>query len=240
MSSVDEYSQNTGRTPTEASTTFAAPAAQPSPLSTSFAGDSLAKMSPVPGPGPGWRARVRGFGSSTSESSENCGPDSALSRTSRQVQKDGCARCEGTCTLSDTQRLPSRFLPPTSAPHTSDDESSLLPTLTRKANLLSPTMQKWPAGDLLPTLTAQAYGSNQGGAAGRVGEPRLSLQSMASKGLLPTLIRRDENGPGLSHTKGGRDLPTEVGGHLSADWSRWFMGFPVGWLDGIDASESEP
>jgi len=44
-------------------------------------------------------------------------------------------------------------------------------------------------GSLLPTLTASHYGSNQGGEAGRVGPVRLSLQTMASRGLLPTLTR---------------------------------------------------
>lgn len=156
--------------------------------------------------------------------------------------------------------MPSRYLPPTPVPLTSDAESSLLPTLTAKANLLSPSMQKWAAHRrLLPT--AQSYGSNKGGAAGRVGEERLSLPAMAKRGMLPTLIksdahatacpgemvrhsprllatltRRDASGPGQHHTKGGRDLPQELGGHLSADWCRWFMGFPEGWLDVDDAS----
>ncbi len=39
---------------------------------------------------------------------------------------------------------------------------------------------------LLPTPTASNYGSNQGGAAGRVGEKRLSLNAMAARGLLAT------------------------------------------------------
>lgn len=44
---------------------------------------------------------------------------------------------------------------------------------------------------LLPTLTATEYGSNRGGAAGRVGPVRESLQTMARRGLLPTLQARD-------------------------------------------------
>jgi len=41
-------------------------------------------------------------------------------------------------------------------------------------------------GSYLPTPTAQSYGSNKGGAAGRVGKERLSLQTMAKKNLWPT------------------------------------------------------
>jgi hypothetical protein len=39
---------------------------------------------------------------------------------------------------------------------------------------------------LLPTPSAQSYGSNQGGAAGRTGRVRYSLESMARSGLWPT------------------------------------------------------
>jgi hypothetical protein len=53
---------------------------------------------------------------------------------------------------------------------------------------------------LLPTPTAQSYGSNQGGSAGRVGPVRLSLQSMATRSMWPT--------PTASlGTKGGRVTP---------------------------------
>jgi hypothetical protein len=42
------------------------------------------------------------------------------------------------------------------------------------------------ASGLLPTPTAQSYGSNQGGAMGRRGKIRYSLDSMAKRGMLPT------------------------------------------------------
>lgn len=38
----------------------------------------------------------------------------------------------------------------------------------------------------MPTPSAQTYGSNKGGSAGRVGLERLSLESMATRGLWPT------------------------------------------------------
>lgn len=44
---------------------------------------------------------------------------------------------------------------------------------------------------LLPTPTANTYGSNQGGAQGRTGKKRYSLESMAKMGVLPTPCARD-------------------------------------------------
>jgi site-specific DNA-cytosine methylase len=46
-------------------------------------------------------------------------------------------------------------------------------------------------GGLLPTPSASSYGSNQGGAAGRVGQVRHSLESMARHGTWPTTSARD-------------------------------------------------
>lgn len=118
---------------------------------------------------------------------------------------------------------------------TSERGSSLsLPMLTRGQNYLSPSMTKWPrhteARALVPTLSAVSYGTNQGGAAGRVGKVRESLETMAKKGtLLATLTSRDSKGPGPTHTRGGRDLPSELGGHLSPSFCEWLMGFPEGW-----------
>jgi hypothetical protein len=43
---------------------------------------------------------------------------------------------------------------------------------------------------LLPTLTARPYGTNRGGAAGRVGRTRQSLHALAKQGLLPTLTAK--------------------------------------------------
>ena len=81
---------------------------------------------------------------------------------------------------------------------------------------------------LLPTLTASSYGTNKGGAAGRSGPVRPSLQTMALTGMLSTLTARDAKGPAPKHTKGGRDLATDIGGHLNPEWCEEFMGFPAG------------
>lgn len=106
---------------------------------------------------------------------------------------------------------------------------------------------------LLPTPTAVSYGSNQGGAAGRVGPKRHSLRSMARNGLWPTIRASDSE-------KGGRgDLLASIRGYktqrahwptptanrwsglqshgrnavlgtLNPTWVEWLMGFPLFWL----------
>ena len=67
---------------------------------------------------------------------------------------------------------------------------------------LAPIIKETASG-LLPTITAQTYGTNQGGAAGRVGKVRMSLQSMA----------------------------TQRGGRLSPSFVERMMNWPVGWTD---------
>lgn len=141
------------------------------------------------------------FGFTLQPSSRACVRASSSSKTSRAVFRGGCRTFGTSCTCSATVRAPSRFLPPRSAPGICADESSLWPTLTAKANLLAPSMQKWAAHRrLLPTLTAQSYGTNRGGSAGRSGPVRPSLNTLA-------------------------------GGSLSPTWCEWFMGFPEGWTD---------
>lgn len=51
-------------------------------------------------------------------------------------------------------------------------------------------------GTVLPTPAAVSYGSNQGGAAGRVGPVRHSLDALARLELLPTPTARDGDGRG--------------------------------------------
>jgi hypothetical protein len=105
---------------------------------------------------------------------------------------------------------------------------------------------------LLPTLSASSYGSNQGGAAGREGPDRPSLDTMARRGLLPTLTGADNQlSPCMQKqaahrrlatltasaaTRGagwpdrpGRPVQEQLGGVLNPDWCEVFMGFPPGW-----------
>jgi hypothetical protein len=100
----------------------------------------------------------------------------------------------------------------------------LLPTATSRSDR--------PQKGLLPTLTAQPYGYNRGGAAGRDDQPtRFSLRT-----LLPTLTTT-----GASYmrypTKRGpvrvTMLPGMVDGPLSPRWLEWYMGFPDGWITSV-------
>jgi len=71
-------------------------------------------------------------------------------------------------------------------------------------------------GSYLPTPTAETYGSNKGGAAGRIGKERLSLDSMARKNLWPTPKASDSNPCGMqamlryNERTGRKTLITEV------------------------------
>jgi hypothetical protein len=87
---------------------------------------------------------------------------------------------------------------------------------------------------LLPTLSACSYGTNKGGAAGRVGKERPSLQTMAKRGLLPTLtVKGNYNKSGLS-SRSGDGLVTWLWkqghkGPLNPVWAEVFMGYLPHW-----------
>lgn len=90
---------------------------------------------------------------------------------------------------------------------------------------------------LLPTPSAQNYGTNQGGGAGRVGPVRMSLETMARKNHWPTHRsspnenRQFKPTPSQLSGKHGLSLASEVGGPLNPDWVEWLMGWPIGWTD---------
>lgn len=92
----------------------------------------------------------------------------------------------------------------------------------------------------LPTPTATPYGSNQGGAAGRTGKVRYSLDSMARLGMWPTPRAQSKNGGGggLDGGQGARKMLRNNGtpelinaGSLNPNWVEWLMGWPTGWTD---------
>ena len=101
----------------------------------------------------------------------------------------------------------------TSELHTSASGSgSWLATPTATANQLCPSMiQKHPGcQNMLPTPTAQPYGSNSGGQ--NPGPKRHSLQSMARHNLWPTPRATDgtKGGPNQRGSKGDLALPSAV------------------------------
>ncbi len=97
---------------------------------------------------------------------------------------------------------------------------------------------------LLPTKSATSYGSNRGGAAGRTGKVRPSVESLVA--MLPTPRAADgEKGSRSAEghakererRKNGVDLPTAVqhgpknGLKLQPGFALWMMGFPADWCD---------
>lgn len=81
---------------------------------------------------------------------------------------------------------------------------------------------------LLPTPTASTYGKNQGGAAGKKGPARYSLQAMASKGtLLPTIMS----------ARGEVALGTPDGARLCPTFVEWMMGYEAGWTALLEDSK---
>lgn len=91
---------------------------------------------------------------------------------------------------------------------------------------------------LLPTPAAQSYGSNQGGAAGRTGKVRHSLESMARHNLWPTPTAVTDTGGAALCKWGGSGAraklktmvtPEELNGPLNPQWIVWLMGYPIEW-----------
>jgi hypothetical protein len=195
---------------------------------TLFAADSPARTSAPPADERGLEGSGPASGTTSPRSSSKSGRRGSSSKTSRRARVVGCVQSGTTCTCSDIERAPWGLPQVTSELRIDASESSLLPTLTETGNMLCPSMQKWPSHRLLPTLTASIA---ERGYSGHTRGPNAQGGPSLAERLLPTLTRRDEKGPGPTHTRAGADLPQSLGGHLSADWCRWFMGFPAGWLD---------
>jgi hypothetical protein len=92
-------------------------------------------------------------------------------------------------------------------------------------------------GSMLPTPTAQPYGSNSGGQ--NPGLKRHSLQSMAKNNLWPTPTARDHKDGTKESCQNvpvncllGRAVhvdSTSTTGSLNPLWVEWLMGWPIGW-----------
>lgn len=101
---------------------------------------------------------------------------------------------------------------------------------------LAPLIAETDYGSSLPTPSATEYGTNQGGAAGRVGKVRPSLPTMARRNLWPTPPQwatptshpRTHSPRKVDH---GEQLANQVGGSLNPTWVEWLMGWPLGWTD---------
>lgn len=92
-----------------------------------------------------------------------------------------------------------------------------------------------PYQGTFPTPSRVSYGTNQDGAAGRVGKVRESLETMARKGsweTFPTPTKSDgDGGTGKGpNAQGSENLRTSQGGPLNPRFVEWLMGFPQEWL----------
>lgn len=211
--------------------TFATSAQQLSLPSISSAEDSRARTSAPLASELASAVLAAACGLSSAESFQRCVQAGLWSRMSPAERVRGLMLCSEDWEHSATRAYRSQLALMMSALPTGATEfSSLLPTLTAQQNMLAPSMQKWPSHrNLLPTLSYSAYGTNRGGASGRVGQERPSLQTIAKR-MLPTLLSRDARGPGTRRPRdGGADLPQRIGGHLSPTWCEWFLGYPADW-----------
>lgn len=184
--------------------------------SISSAADSPAKTSHPPAGAPGSTAPAPASGASSTASSGSRNRNGSSSRTSRAASGDGSLASAWTSLYSATIRLPSRFLPSTLE----------RPTDARACSYL------------LPTPTAQPYGTQNNGSPhdGREeyatkGKP--SLETLAVRGLLPTpMVKGNYNHPGAGERSGnGLSTVAASDGPLSPRFVEWLMGFPDGWTD---------
>ena len=97
---------------------------------------------------------------------------------------------------------------------------------------------------MLPTPTAQDYGTNRGGR-NRLGPVRPSLSTIAKQWPTPNACAGNNTSALNSGARGRKMLdavttPEEkrqiVGGSLNPAWVAWLMGWPIGWT-ALDASE---
>lgn len=216
---------------------------------TLFAEASLARTSAPPADDVGSAEPGPGCGGTSHALSRESVRRSLSSRTSQAERRPGSRTSARSSTSLAIERVPSEYLLSTLERPTDEHECSCLlatPLASdgkrggtgsghwkrRMANgkACLPPLPTAARLGLLPTATASRPGNNRGGAAGRVGPIRESLDSAARKGLLPT-VKGNHNRAGLT-SRSGDGLATAVGpGPLSPRFVEWLMGFPDGWTD---------
>src|SRR5215831_10165584 len=106
-------------------------------------------------------------------------------------------------------------------------ERGMFPTPTTKNNMLSPSMQWWPAHRnlLIPTPTA-----SDGKGGGRIQGP-MESRGRTRHSNLRDWVKTPTAAP-WSHGGSGGELHKQVapsGGPLNPQWVAWLMGFPIDW-----------
>lgn len=192
--------------------------------STPCAEASPAKTSASRARVPAWTVSAPGSGESTAVSLASYDPVSCSWRTSGLFEAEDSPLYSETLPRSGMTRSGTLYLLPPLVRLTSviaSGSSRPLPTPRASDNDAGPwTGHNGPnlLGALLPTPTAASYGSNQGGASGRVGLVRHSLQGMAQRGLIPTPTSSS------SGMAGQRGKPSP-GANPGVSLSDWAMGF---------------
>lgn len=152
-------------------------------LLTWFRGVFPARTSRVPARVKGLQASGAGSGSILHVSSGRLRRPGLSSKTPRIYALAALTSSSGTLPPSGMMRAGEYWAQPMSARLTSADECGSLPTPTTAGNEMSPCMERWPAhsrlaalrGRVLPTPAAILYGHNKGGAQGRKGKERPSV-----------------------------------------------------------------
>ena len=135
-------------------------------------------------------------------------------KTSQLSLREDLEPCSGNLPNSGMTVDGRLFQPLNLAPRTNDDDGSYLPTPT--ATSAGTSGKQW-------NEKTQKWDIN----------PRLTLNSMATKGMWPTPIARDWKGSGGAN-RNSIDLPKAVGGSLNPQWVEWLMGFHIEWTE-LDA-----
>lgn len=236
------------------------------PQLTFFAEGFLARTSPAPASDKDSAAPAPASGTTSRASSGKSHPDSSSSRTSPAAPRSGSRRSVKTSQTSAIERAPWGLPREIVAPHIAEHVCSWLPTLTAsegcnrggaggRTGKDRPSLSTMARRGELPTLTASSAtrgkasrGPNaQGGPS--LMEALLPTLTAKANLLSPSMVKwlaharfatlcaRDAKGPGTQR-QGSKDLPAQRGGHLNPTWAEWFMGFPLGWTDGVDAPAS--
>ena len=192
-----------------------------------FTAGSPAKTSALRDVVRAWKESEVVFSSRSSDSWKKHAPGSSSSKTCPPYALEDFSKSSKHLPIFGMTAAGRVYLPQKLEPRTLEgDGSSLLPTHTATANMMSPSMQKWPRHrNLWPTL--KASDSNPCGMMAmlrynmRTG--RKTLITEVAKSLWPT--------PTASHgTQGNsRPLSKQVGGQLNPTWCEWLMGYLCEW-----------
>jgi hypothetical protein len=208
--------------------------------SISFTADSPARTSALLVLAKAWQASEADWFSRYSASSKKFGQRSSLWKTSQPSEH--VARNEWSRNWPASGMTVDGELFPLStwARRTKETDGFCWPTVKSSDGAKGGPNQRGSKGDLAlpaaihlyPTPSASNYGTNKGGAAGRTGKERPSLETIARHNLWPTPKAAEaRQGWRSMNKRGNPTLSNRVGGSLSPLWTEWLQGYPIGWTE---------